>query len=136
MFVATALLCAGCTPPSNSPMLAPHDIELTAEERQAVAAGQQPESAFVGRLQGPREVVDGQTLNAKFQYLLELARPNSTAEAFEAERAAFATPAGRGEARAATDRRWRIHTLITAEMRTVEDRTIVGRDGNAIPVRI
>lgn len=126
----------GCQPSSTSPMLSPPDIALTAEERQAVAAGQQPESAFVARLQGPREVIDGQTLNPKVQYLLEQSRPHNTPEAFEAERAAFATAEGRAEARAATDRRWRIHTLITAEMRSVEDRAIPSRAGGAIPVRI
>lgn len=136
MFVAAAFACVGCAPQPNSPMLAPGDIELTAEERQVVAAGQQADQAFVARLQGPREVIDGQTLNPKFQYLLEQARPHDTAEAFEAERAAFATAEGRAEARAATDRRWRIHTLITADMRATEDRTIVGRAGNAIPIRI
>lgn len=117
-------------------MLSPDDITLTAEERRVVAAGQLPESAYLGRLSGPREVVDGQTLNAKVQYLLEQSRPGSTPEAYEAERNAFASAENRVAARAATDRRWRIHTLITREMRHVEDRAIPGRDGHEISIRI
>lgn len=129
-----ALAALGCSQPS-SPQLTPPDIQLTPEERQAVALGQRPESWFVARLQGPRETVDGQTLNAKLQFLFERERAAATPEAFEAERAAFATADGRAAARAATDRRWRIHSLLTPEMRQVEDRAIAGRDGD-IPVRI
>ena len=134
--VASALVLAGCGRQTDSPMLSPDDITLTSEERSIVAAGQLPEAAFIDRLSGPREIVDGQTLNAKVQYLLEQSRPGSTPEAYEAERKAFASAATRAEARAATDRRWRIHTLVTRQMRHVEDLAIPGRDGHEIPIRI
>lgn len=133
--LALVFLAAACSQ-SNSPQLSPTDIELTAAERQAVALGQRPDTSFESELQGPREVIDGQTLNSKLQFILEHERAAATPEAFEAERAAFASAQGRAEARAATDRRWRIHTLITPDMARVEDRTIPGRAGNQIPVRI
>lgn len=127
---------SGCGQSAVTPMLSPSDITLTAEERRMVAAGQQSDAAFIDRLDGPREVVDGQLLNPKVQYLLEQSRPHATPEAYEADRAAFDDPQARAAARAATDRRWRIHTLITREMRSVEDRMVPGRDGNEIPIRI
>ncbi|HVK81527.1 MAG TPA: alpha/beta hydrolase, partial [Verrucomicrobiae bacterium] len=134
--LASALSIAGCAPQSSSPMLSPTDITLTPDERAAVAAGQAPEPDFIARLQGPREIVDGQTLNAKVQFLLEQSRPNNTPENFAQEQAAFATPEGRAEARAETDRRWRIHTLITQDMARTEDLRIPSRDGGEIPARL
>lgn len=134
--VLISALTLACAPQSSSPMLSPRDINLTPDERAAVSAGQEPEAAFIARLEEPREVVDGQTLNAKVQYLLEQARPNDTPENFAADQAAFATPDGRSEARAATDRRWRIHTLITQDMARTEDLRIPSRDGGEIPARL
>lgn len=133
--LALVFLASACSQ-SSSPQLSPADIELTADEREAVAMGQRPVAWFETQLQGSREVVDGQTLNAKLQFILQLERAAATPEAFEAERAAFASAQGRAEARAATDRRWRIHTLITPDMARVEDRAIPGRGGNDIPARI
>jgi len=106
----------------------------TGEEREKLAFYSQPESWFAQRLQGPRETVDGQTIDPKLQYMMEQVRPAAP----WLRRAApliFATPWGRGFIRHGADRDWRLLTRITPEMAHVEDRTIEGRVG-PIPIRI
>ena len=50
-------------------------FEPTPEELEKLAVFQQPESWFLGQLQGPPEVIDGATMDPKFQYLAEQMRP-------------------------------------------------------------
>lgn len=124
---------AGEPAPAPS-VLSPSDLQLTPAEREELTLGQRPESWFATQLKGPREVVDGQRLNAKIQFLMERSRaaPPETREAVLAE---FDTPEERAKIRASVDRRWAMRTQVTREMASVEDRAIPGRDG-AIPVRI
>ncbi|MBL8267999.1 alpha/beta hydrolase [Steroidobacter sp.] len=130
--VLVAILLSAC----SSQPADPPDLQLTTQERETLAAARQPESWFVSHLKGPREKVDGDLLNPKMQYVLEtFSRPSSTPEAEQEERAAFATEEGRRAARASVDRRWTINAKLTADMASVEDRRIPGRDAE-IPVRI
>ncbi|ROH92077.1 alpha/beta hydrolase [Stagnimonas aquatica] len=128
--LAGALLWTGYSLPAR-PQPA---FEPTPAELEKLALFQQPESWFLGQLQGPREVADGQTLDPKLQYLAEQMRPVSQWLA-PAMPLIFATPAGRRWVRNAIDREWQLYTKVTAPMRSVEDREIPGRDG-PVAVRI
>lgn len=109
-------------------------FEPTPEELEKLAVFQQPESWFLAHLQGPPEVIDGATMDPKFQYLAEQMRP--VAPWFERLMPAiFATEAGRRWVRGAIDREWQLYTKLTAPMRTVEDRDIPGRD-DPVKVRV
>ena len=106
----------------------------TKAEQEKLAFYGQPESWFADHLQGPRETVDGQTIDPKLQYMMEQVRPAAP----WLRRAApliFATRWGRRFIRHGVDRDWRLLTRITPEMAHVEDRTIKGR-GGPIPIRI
>lgn len=128
--LAGALLWSGSDrPPTPRPAFEPTPAEL-----EKLARFQQPESWFLGQLQGPREVADGQTMDPKLQYLAEQMRPASKWLA-PAMPLIFATPAGRSWVRGAIDREWQLYTKITAPMRRVEDRDIPGRAG-PLPVRL
>lgn len=136
--LCTAILLIGCghPPPATAPptLLTPADIELTRAEREELQTGLRPEAWFAERLRTPREIVDGQRLNAKIQFLLEKTRgdgPQSKQDML----AGFDTPDKRAAVRAAADRRWTVRTAISADMAHVEDREIPGR-GGAIPLRI
>lgn len=134
LVLSLVLVAANAASAQTPDILNPPDITLTSAERAELTVGQNPESWFAGRLQGPREVVDGETLNAKLQYLFERSRA-APAETAEAERRAFATPEGRAAIRAAADRRWTVRTALSAPMASVDDRMILGRGGE-IHVRV
>lgn len=106
----------------------------TAEEQQLLDLYRQPEAWFVARLQGPREVVDGQTLDPKLQYLFEQERADAGNFAIIAP-VIFSTPWGRAYIRHGVDRAWTLLAKESAPMAHVEERTIPGRDG-PIPVRV
>lgn len=106
----------------------------TASELEELAFYSQPESWFLENLQGPREVVDGQTLDPKFQYIMEQIRPQSDFM-MRTIPYLFATAPGRRWLRSAADRDWQLYTKITAPMRQIEDRQVPGRDG-PVPVRL
>lgn len=93
-----------------------------------------PESWFLEHLAGPREVVDGQTLDPKIQYLAEQGRP-AAKWVWRLAPVIYSTPWGRAFVRHGIDREWRLLSKETAEMAAVEDRTIDGRDG-PVPIRI
>ncbi len=122
-------------PPAKPSVLSPPDMQLTPAEREELTLGQRPESWFATQLKGPREVVDGQRLNAKLQFLMERTRKAGPPETREAVLAEFDTPEKRAKIRASVDRRWAMRTQVTQEMASVEDRMIPGRDGS-VPVRI
>ncbi|MET0338147.1 MAG: alpha/beta hydrolase [Caulobacter sp.] len=107
----------------------------TPVEAQQLILLSKPAADFIARLKGPRETVDGQTLDPKLQFVLEQTRPFATAEAAAREQAAFKTPAGRAAFRAAGERRWLLTSKVTAPMRTVTDRNIPSR-GGALAVRV
>jgi acetyl esterase/lipase len=106
----------------------------TDKERAELAFYAQPESWFIAHLKGPRETVDGQTLDPKLQYMFEQTRP-ARASTMRTAPLIFATPWGRAFVRNGVDRQWLMFTKITTPMARLEDRTIAGR-GGAIPVRI
>ncbi|MCG2840175.1 alpha/beta hydrolase [Sandaracinobacter sp. RS1-74] len=106
----------------------------TKAEREAVAFYAQPESWFLEHLQGPRETVDGQTIDPKLQYMMEQSRPVAP-WIWRTAPLIFSTPWGRGFIRHGIDREWRLYTKVTPEMARVDDRIIEGRRG-PIPIRI
>lgn len=132
--VALTLLVAGGAWLSHDPgpASAAGPFVPTEQEQEHLGFYSQPESWFLDNLQGPREVVDGQTLDPKFQYMMEQVRPSASVMMRVAP-AIFATPAGRRWLRDAIDREWQLYTKVSAPMRHVEDRDIPGRDG---PVRV
>lgn len=112
----------------------PGPFTPTAAEREELAFYAQPESWFIENLQRPREVIDGQTLDPKLQYLAETVwRP--AASMTPVLQALFTTAPGRRWIRSSLDRKWQLYTKVTAPMRKVEDRTVPGRDG-PVAVRI
>ncbi len=110
------------------------DFQPTAEERERLALMSQPESWFLQHLAGPRELIDGQLLDAKLQYHYE-ERRRRPPEVVKAGRDLFYSAEGRAVARQALAREWALLTKVTAPMRSVEDRTIAGPRGG-IAVRI
>lgn len=106
----------------------------TAEERDRLAFYSQPESWFLKRLQGPREVVDGQTLDPKIQHMVEQRRP-SAAWVMRTAPFIFATRWGRAYIRSGIDREWLLYTKVTAPMARVENLSIAAR-GGPVPIRI
>lgn len=109
-------------------------FEPTQAELKDLEFYSQPESWFLENLQGPREVIDGQTLDPKLQYMFEQARmaPEWTSHL---PPLMYKTPWGRAYLRGEVDRHWQLYTLETKPMASVEDRIIPGR-GAQIPVRI
>lgn len=110
-------------------------FEPTPAELEQLAFYSQPKSWFLENLQGPREVIDGQTLDPKLQHMFEQMRA-APAWTEHLPPLFFATPWGRGYIRGEVDRHWQLFTLKTEPMARVEDRIVKGRDGHAIPVRI
>lgn len=106
----------------------------TADEQQELAFYQQPESWFAAHLQHPPEVIDGQHLDPKFQYMLEQMRPAGALMPYTVP-VLFAFANGRRWMRDGIDREWTLYTKLTAAMRSVEDREVPGRDG-PVHVRI
>lgn len=133
LLASAAVLLLAMNMPAQPPILSPADVTLTAAEKAELKTGLEPERWFVQRLRGPRERVDGQLLDAKLQFLKEMAAAQKP-ENVDDLLTAFDTPEKRAAIRADTDRRWTIRSAITADM-AVEDRTIPGR-GGPIPVRI
>lgn len=105
----------------------------TAAEAAQLELLAKPESWFVEQLGGKARIVDGQTLNPKIQYVLELGAraPKPSGPPTDPG----ATAAGRAAMREAADRSWTIRTKITAPMAEVLDRSVAGR-GGSIPVRL
>lgn len=105
----------------------------TEAEAKLIELLSQPESWFVDQLGGKRVVVDGQTLDAKIQYMFarEAAAPKPAGPPVDPG----ATPEGRAALREAADRSWTFRTRITSPMAETSDREVAGR-GGAIPVRI
>lgn len=135
-----ALVAALCASSASAAMaqtpsaiLHPTDITLSPADRHEITLGLRPEAEFVRQLKGPRETVDGEVLNAKYQYLFEQER--AAADTGDDELAAFGTPEGRAAIRAAVDHRWTMRTAIMPEMARVQSINARGRDGD-IPVRI
>lgn len=121
-FAAALALPAAAQEPAPTPAEAAQ-LELLA----------QPESWFVEQLGGQRRTIDGQTLDAKIHYALELAAraPKPGGPPVDPG----ATVEGRAAMRAAADRSWTFRTKVTAPMADVLDRSVPGR-GGAIPVRV
>jgi acetyl esterase/lipase len=105
----------------------------TAHERRLRRFYSRPEHQFARHLRDSRIVVDGQTLDAKFQHLLELGGEREAARRMF--RLLFATSAGRHYLRLAGDRRWLVFSKESAPMRRTTDLRVQGR-GGAVPVRI
>lgn len=106
----------------------------TRREARRLSFYSQPDSWFATRLRSPPEIVDGQTLNPKLQYMVEQTRPVA-GPAMRAMPAIYATPLGRAWLRNKIDRSWLLYTKATEPMRQVTDREIAGR-GGPVPVRI
>lgn len=117
--------------PASSPAAA---FVPTAQEEEELAFYRQPESWFLQHLQHPPEVIDGQRLNPKFQYMLEQIRPATRLMPYTMP-VIFSFERGRHWVRGSIDRQWQLFTKVTAPMAQVEDRRIPGRDG-AVAVRI
>ncbi|MEM1396258.1 MAG: alpha/beta hydrolase [Pseudomonadota bacterium] len=108
-------------------------FEPTAGEQEQLAFYSQPETWFLDNLAGPREVIDGQTLDPKFQHMFEQARAQDSGPLSPAF--LFTTPWGRALVRNQVDRYWLLYPKQTPEMASVEDRMVKGRRGE-IPIRI
>lgn len=106
----------------------------TQSETEDLKFYQQPEPWFLEHLKAPPEVIDGQRLDPKFQYMLELQRPATKLLPYTAP-IIFASTRGRAWMRGGIERQWILYTKVTAPMRSIEDRKLPGRDG-AVPVRI
>lgn len=106
----------------------------TAEEQQQLDFYRQPESWFIDNLQGPREVVDGQTLDPKLQYIYEQEREQGGDFAVIAP-IFFSTPWGRAYIRNGVDRAWTLFAAESADMARVDEVNVPGRAG-PIQVRI
>ncbi|MGE4323527.1 MAG: alpha/beta hydrolase [Sphingobium sp.] len=106
----------------------------TEKEREALAFYRQPESWFVANLKGPRETVDGQTLDPKLQHMMEPIRAVAP-WLWRTAPLIFSTRWGRQWVRHGIDRDWTLFTKVTADMAQVDDRTITGR-GGPVPIRI
>ncbi|EGF92961.1 alpha/beta hydrolase fold family protein [Asticcacaulis biprosthecium C19] len=118
-----------------SPVAAEPIVAIPAEQAQLDAL-KQPEDWFIAHLKGPREVSDRVALDARLQWVLEnVTRPASVPAVQAYLRNTYATPEGRAATRTALDRYWALRTAPGPQMAT-EDRTVPGRDGNAIPIRI
>ncbi|ESQ75936.1 alpha/beta hydrolase [Asticcacaulis sp. AC402] len=123
------------TPALVTPVWAEPIVATPAEQAQ-IEALKQPEAWFLANLKGPREVSDGVALDARLQWVLEnVTRPASTPAVQAYLRNSYATPQGRAATRTALDRYWALRTAPGPQMAT-EDRTVPGRDGTAIPIRI
>jgi acetyl esterase len=106
----------------------------TPEEQQRLAVMSRSEQWFVENLAGPRELIDGQLLDAKLQYYLE-ERRRRTPETVQRGLAMFDDAAERVIVRNRLARDWALFSKVTASMRSVEDRQITGPRGQ-IPIRI
>lgn len=106
----------------------------TEQEQERLKVMLQPPQWFEDNLAGPRELIDGQLLDAKLQYYLE-ARRRRTPEAVKQGLELFDSVEGRKIARNTLAREWALFTKVTAPMRTVEDRQVPGPRG-PIPIRI
>jgi acetyl esterase len=109
-------------------------FQPTPEEQQRFELMLRPNAWFLENLAGPREIIDGQRLDAKQQYSLE-ARRRRTPEEVKLGLDMFHSPEGRVAVRERLAREWALFTKITAPMRKVEDVRIDGR-GGPIPLRI
>ena len=106
----------------------------TPEEQQRLAAMSRSEQWFVENLAGPRELIDGQLLDAKLQYYLE-ERRRRTPQTVQRGLAMFDDAEERVIVRNRLARDWALFSKVTAAMRSVEDRQIAGPRGQ-IPIRI
>lgn len=106
----------------------------TPEEQQRLAVMLRPEQWIVENLAGPRELVDGQLLDARLQYSLE-ERRRRTPETVQRGLAMFDHAEERVVVRKRLAREWALFSKVTAPMRSVEDRQIAGPRGE-IPIRI
>ncbi|MET0533030.1 MAG: alpha/beta hydrolase [Steroidobacter sp.] len=106
----------------------------TSAEKDRLELMSKPEKWFLKNLAGPREVVDGQTLDPKLQYYLE-GRRRRTPDEVKRGLDMFLNAEGRATARNALSREWALMTKVTAPMRSTEQRAIPGPAGS-VPIRI
>lgn len=106
----------------------------TEEEQQQLEFYMQPESWFLDNLQGSRETIDNQTIDPKFQYMLEQSRGGSKFMMRIAP-VIFATPWGRSYIRNQVDRSWRLFSSTSKLMMKIENRIVEGT-GGPIPIRL
>jgi len=102
-------------------------FQQTAAELERLAFYQQPESWFVEHNAGS-EIVDGQRLDPKLQYMLAEARAGRDHFTMAAP-IIFSTPWGRNYIRHDIDRAWTLYAKETAPMAAVETVSIEGRHG-------
>ncbi len=123
--------------PSELPAeLDPPEFTLTDAERAHLGLLRRPNDHFLAQI-GVRECIDGVSLHPKAQWFLEtIARPSDTPESLDEEEKLMDTAEGRRAIRDFVDRAWALKTRIGAPMADVQDRTVPGRDGAPIPVRI
>lgn len=104
------------------------------QEQERLAVMSRPEQWFIDNLAGPRELIDGQLLDAKLQYYLE-ERRRRTPEAVQRGLAMFDDAEERVIVRNRLAREWALFSKVTTPMRSVEDRQIPGPRG-PVPIRI
>lgn len=95
----------------------------------------QPEQWFIQRLKKPRIEIDGQTLDPKFQYMMEQ-HGDTTGRELNVMKRIFSIALGRKFVRYEVDSEWSLYTKVTQSMRQTFDLEINGRSGNKIPIRI
>jgi len=110
------------------------DFRPTAEEQKRYSLMSRPEQWFLTSLAGPREIIDGQTLDPRLQFYFE-ERRRRTPEQVQRGLAPFLDPQARVVTRERLRREWALFTKVTAPMSKVDDRKIDGR-GGPLPIRI
>src|SRR5690348_3401940 len=88
----------------------------TPEEQARLAVMSRLQQWFVENLAGPRELIDGQLLDAKLQYYLE-ERRRRTAETVQRGLAMFDDPQERVIVRNRLAREWALFSKVTAPLR-------------------
>jgi len=109
------------------------DFTPTEKEQAQLEFFEQSNDWFAKNLKNPPEIIDGQHLHPKIQYMLEQQRASWVPD-FVHEWI-FRTSWGRAYVRSALDRGWMLFSKVTAPMQNVEDRMIDGR-GGPIHIRI
>lgn len=109
-------------------------FEPTNAETEQLTFYKQSEQWFIKNLQKPQIEIDGQTLDPKFQYMMEQA--GDPEKSFHFMKAIFSTALGRKYVRYKVDREWSLYTKVTRPMKETFDLEIDGRSGHKIPIRI
>ncbi len=138
-FVSGLLLAAAVVGTSAGAQIAPptpaDGFIPTAAEQQRLEMMSKPNAWFLDNLAGPRETIDGQTIDPKFQFYFETRRARS-AEDVKRGLDMFHSAEGRVVVRERLAREWALLTKVTAPMQSVTDLKVKSRGKHEIPIRM